>query len=248
MVFLCMALLAGCGMAQGRAEQTPEDALREMQRAVAQRDREQLSRYVDLEDFLGRTYDEAGHQTAVRIGELGKRYPKDPFFWHDTAFMENYAREHREISMEFMRQILSHYFSGKEPASSYDENPTSWLSGELGRLYRASQAEVTEIRQDGKKAVDCICRRAVRRIQLPNPVKSPVDNAVSVYEHEFHRGFSLFCFSAQADNFITELCCDLVFQHLCRLAHFLLKVVDECLSLCHGHFDSIGLGSGIHRC
>ncbi|MBQ9614988.1 MAG: hypothetical protein IJR38_01460 [Selenomonadaceae bacterium] len=153
MVFLCMALLAGCGMAQGRAEQTPEDALREMQRAVAQRDREQLSRYVDLEDFLGRTYDEAGHQTAVRIGELGKRYPKDPFFWHDTAFMENYAREHREISMEFMRQILSHYFSGKEPASSYDENPTSWLSGELGRLYRASRAEVTEIRQDGKKAV-----------------------------------------------------------------------------------------------
>ena len=153
MVFLCMALIAGCGMAQGRAEQMPEDALREMQRAVAQRDREKLSQYVDLEDFLGKAYDEAGHQTAIRIGELGKRYPKDPFFWHDTAFMEDYAREHREVSMEFMRQILTYYFSGKVSASSYDENPTLWLSGELGRLYRASTAEVAEIRQDGKKAI-----------------------------------------------------------------------------------------------
>ena len=134
LLLFCLTCAAGCGHATPEPVASPEAALKELQQAVRQRDMQKVACYVDLEPFLEHTYDESANETALLIRTLAGRYPEDPFFWHDTAFMQQYAKEHRDISLQFIHSILDNYFSGRTPAASYDENPTSWLSGELAKL------------------------------------------------------------------------------------------------------------------
>ena len=150
LLFLCMTCTAGCGTA-ARDTISPETALKELQLAVRERDAAKVASYVDLDRFLENTYDSSARETALAVETLHERYPEDPFFWHDTKFMQQYAIDHRGISLQFMKKILSHYFSKESPAASYDEDPESWLSGELGKLHAAGTAEIREIRHTGPR-------------------------------------------------------------------------------------------------
>lgn len=147
LLLLCMTFSTGCGNTAPKNTASPEAALKELQQAVQERDMPKVATYVDLDSFLAHTYDQSANETALAIEVLHERYPEDPFFWHDTAFMQQYARKHRDISLHFIRSILDYYFSKEVPVATYDENPTSWLSGELAKLHDASTAELTEIRR-----------------------------------------------------------------------------------------------------
>ena len=157
LLLLCMTCTAGCQSAHEDAP-SPETALHELQEAVKQRDVQKISSYVDLEQFLENTYDISAREMSTRIDVLAKRYPEDPFFWHTTEFMQQYAAEHRDISLHFIHDILAYYFANEAPAVSYDSNPTSWLSGELAKLHAASTAEWKEFRKLDKQHTIAVLR------------------------------------------------------------------------------------------
>ncbi len=137
----------GCHAAPSQSSPSPEDSFRELQLAVQAGNRDKIETLVDLDRFLEQSYDISASEMSKDILILHQRYPEDPFFWHDTAFMDAYTKEHRSVSLNFIRDILTCYFSGETPAETYDEAPTSWLSGELAKLYEASTAELKDIRR-----------------------------------------------------------------------------------------------------
>lgn len=142
--FIC---LTGCSSAPQASTEgsSPEAAVKELQQAVIERDLSRISSCTDMEAFLADTYDNSAREMSSVIGELHQRYPDDPFFWHDTEFMQQYAKDHRDISLMFINKILGYYFSNTVPAATYDENPESWLSGELKKLHDACKAEIQDI-------------------------------------------------------------------------------------------------------
>ena len=141
--------LTGCSSAPKTSKDvpSPETAIRELQQAVAGRDWGKVSACFDVDSFLADTYDNSALEMSTVIGELHQRYPDDPFFWHDTEFMQQYAREHRGISLLFINRILDFYFSNAVPAAAYDDNPESWLSGELAKIHDACRADILDIQQ-----------------------------------------------------------------------------------------------------
>lgn len=148
LLFLVLCL-TGCSSATKASEDviSPDTAIRELQQAVAERDWDKVSSCFDVDSFLADTYDRSARETAIVINELHQRYPEDPFFWHDTEFMQQYAKEHRDISLLFINRILGFYFSKTAPAAAYDDNPESWLSGELAKIHGACKAEILDINQ-----------------------------------------------------------------------------------------------------
>ena len=146
--FLFLVLcLTGCSSAPKAAKDviSPEAAVKELQQAVTNRDWDRVSSYFDVEFFLADTYDNSAWEMSVVISQLHDRYPDDPFFWHDTEFMQQYALDHRDISLLFINRILGFYFSKAAPAANYDDNPESWLSGELAKIHSACSAEIQDI-------------------------------------------------------------------------------------------------------
>ncbi len=151
-LFISIFMFTGCSSASDKSitDTSPEKALNELRQAIVARDSSKVHTLTDLDAFLADTYDVSSKETALLIGRLHERYPEDPFFWHDTEFMLNYSKEHREISLLFTHKILDYFFSKETPATDYDDNPESWLSGELSKLHKACTASVLEIQQSDK--------------------------------------------------------------------------------------------------
>ena len=106
--------------------------------------------------------------------------------------------------------------------------------------------------ENGKKAINRICRCAVRRVELPHPVKCAVYYAVAVKDHQSHGTFLavISLFSAQTDYLVAQFRRDLILQHLRGLAHLIFKLVNKLLAFPLSHLHTAGLfdrGSRIGR-
>ena len=135
-----------------RSERTPEYALSQAGKAIREKDEALLVQYVDVEQLFDAAYDEGSEELAKNIEELHAMYPEDFFFWHDTAFMRQYAKDHRVYALRLLQGIRQAYFTGAKPAASIEENPATWLSGEAVKFQEESDGECTGIRMEGNRA------------------------------------------------------------------------------------------------
>jgi len=153
-LLLGLVLLIGIG-AKGYcyySERTPEYALSQAAKAIREKDDGLLVQYVDVEGLFAAAYDEGAEELAKEVENLHAMYPEDFFFWHDTAFMRDYAKKHRGYALKLLQGIRQAYFTGAAPAASIEENPATWLAGETEKFQRESEGECQEIREAGNKA------------------------------------------------------------------------------------------------
>lgn len=153
-IFIALLLVIGFG-ASGycdHSERTPEYALSQAAKAIRERDDALLVQYVDVEGFLAAAYDEGSEELAKEVEHLHAMYPEDFFFWHDTAFMRDYAKTHRSYALKLLQGIRQAYFMGTEPAASIEENPATWLAGEVEKFRQVSEGECMAIREAGNRA------------------------------------------------------------------------------------------------
>lgn len=134
------------------SQRTPGYALEQAAKAIRDRDEGILIQYVDVEGFLEAAYDEGSEELSINVEKLHALYPEDFFFWHDTAFMRQYTREHRAFALNLLQGIRHAYFTRAVPASSIEENPVTWLAGETAKFQENSEGECTGIREEGQKA------------------------------------------------------------------------------------------------
>ena len=73
LLILLTLMLTGCGK-----EDSAENALAEMQVALAERNSEKLAERIDLEKFFAQTYDDVTVELVKNCAEYGKKYPTDP--------------------------------------------------------------------------------------------------------------------------------------------------------------------------
>ncbi|MBR3456658.1 MAG: hypothetical protein IKH16_00645 [Selenomonadaceae bacterium] len=134
------------------SERTPEYALAQAAKAVREKDESLLVQYVDVENLFEAAYDEGAEELAKEVENLHAMYPEDFFFWHDTAFMRQYAKDHRVYAMRLLQGIRQAYFTETPPAASIEENPATWLGGETEKFRENVEGECTGIREEGNKA------------------------------------------------------------------------------------------------
>ncbi len=153
-IFVGLFLLVGIG-ASGfcyYSERSPGYTLSQAAKAIRDRDDNLLVQYVDVEGFFAAAYDEGSEELAKEVEHLHAMYPEDFFFWHDTAFMREYAKTHRSYALKLLQGIRQAYFVGTAPAASIEENPATWLAGEVAKFQQASDGECIDIREEGNKA------------------------------------------------------------------------------------------------
>lgn len=102
---LTLGITGGCGK-----EDTPEDALRDIQMAIANQDRQLLETRVDTDKFLNTIYTDVTSEIADNVTELHNRYPDDPYFWNTPQFIRKYNEEHRGFYMSFVNASVDAYF------------------------------------------------------------------------------------------------------------------------------------------
>lgn len=103
---LTLGITGGCGT----KEDTPEDALKDIQTAIANQDRQLIESRVDVDKFLDNLYSDITVQIADNIPELHNRYPDDPYFWNTPEFIRKYNEEKRGFYMSFVNASANAYF------------------------------------------------------------------------------------------------------------------------------------------
>ena len=146
-LFLFAIFFTACGK-----EDSPEFATQEIQEALNQRDFKKFSARVDVEKLFAQIYRDATIELAANCTEFGKKYPKDPYFQHDGAFIKNYNETHRERHLEFARKSLDAYFSKVPAPENPHENPYSYVAHEFERLHSVSTAQVSDVQEKNNSA------------------------------------------------------------------------------------------------
>lgn len=144
-VFVAFAAFANGG-------DSPEYALRQAAKAVFEKDDILFAEYVDADALFDSAYDESAAELSRRVGELHARYPDDPFFWHDTAFMTDYTLNHKNDAMNLLQGIRYDYFNGRL-SDSFDTDPAAFLANETQKFIAASSAECVSVEENENDAV-----------------------------------------------------------------------------------------------
>ena len=152
-ILLLLAIVAG-GAAMCFDRHSPEYALTETGAALRARDAAKLAEFVESDAFLAAAYDDGAAELAEAVGTLHECYPQDMFFWHDTAFMRDYAAMHRAAALLAMRQALDLYLSGgaTKPAV-FETDPVAWGAADLASILSATSADIVSVQKDGSEAV-----------------------------------------------------------------------------------------------
>ncbi|MBR2214590.1 MAG: hypothetical protein IJ849_02390 [Selenomonadaceae bacterium] len=134
---------------------SPEYALEQAAEAFLQRDEMAFLRFVNEDKLIESAYDEGAMELAQNIAALRARYPDDFFFHHDTSFMLAYTKEHRPAALRLIRGAKQAYFTASRPAATIEENPATWLSGEIEKFCRSAKGECVKLEErEGKAYAD----------------------------------------------------------------------------------------------
>ena len=109
-LLLIAAFALGISGGCGTKEDTPEDALRDIQTAIANQDKQLIESRVNIDEFLNNLYSDVKNQIADNITELHNRYPNDPYFWNTPEFIRQYNEDKRSFYMSFVTASVNAYF------------------------------------------------------------------------------------------------------------------------------------------
>ena len=143
-----MILCAGCG----REEDTPQNALTEIQVALADRDFETLSKRVDIEKFFAQIYDAVTLELAANYDFYKEKYPDDPYFQHDAEFLKKYNADFKELHLNFANEVKAAYFAKLPEPETPEENPYAYVANEFEKVRRAVNAEIQNVTIDKNSA------------------------------------------------------------------------------------------------
>ncbi|MBR1397580.1 MAG: hypothetical protein IJ563_08625 [Selenomonadaceae bacterium] len=151
--FLMIAALAlgitgsGCGK-----EDMPEDALKDIQVAIAKQDKELLATRVDVDKFLDMTYNDVTEAIANNVGELHNRYPDDPYFWNTPQFIRTYNDSHRNFYMSFVNASVNAYFDPNVKLDSFINIFAIQCANEFKNLCAAMNTKIINTKVEGSHA------------------------------------------------------------------------------------------------
>ncbi len=141
-------LIAGCGN-----DDTPEKALADIQNALSNKNYNELSERVDLEEFFGKVYDDSTVELAKNYEEYKQKYPEDPYFQHDKDFLLKYNVDYREMHLKFLRDVQEAYFKKIPAPDKPEDNPYAYVADEFEKVRWATVATIKNISVDKNKAV-----------------------------------------------------------------------------------------------
>ena len=141
-------LIAGCGN-----DDTPEKALADIQNALSNKNYNELSERVDLEEFFGKVYDDSTVELAKNYDEYKQKYPEDPYFQHDKDFLLKYNVDYREMHLRFLRDVQEAYFKKIPAPDKPEDNPYAYVADEFEKVRWATVATIKNISVDKNKAV-----------------------------------------------------------------------------------------------
>lgn len=144
---LAATSFAGCGK-----EDSPSDALAELQTALNEKNPDKLSERIDLENFFAQTYDDATIELAKNYDEYSKKYPDDPYFQHDAKFLEKYNLDHRELHLKFLSGVQNSYFAKIPEPETPEKNPHAYVANEFEKVRLACDADVKNISVNENRA------------------------------------------------------------------------------------------------
>ena len=147
LLILLTLTMTGCGK-----EDSVENALAEMQVALAERNSEKLAERIDLEKFFAQTYDDVTVELVKNCAEYGKKYPTDPYFQHDAEFLQEYNSKHRDLHLKFLRDVEAAYFAKLPEPATPEENPHAYVANEFEKILQASTAAVKDTKVEGNHA------------------------------------------------------------------------------------------------
>ena len=143
MILSAAIFLSGCGK-----EDSPEIALDEIKIALETRDVKKLSERVNLDEFFSATYDVVTAELAKNYDVYKTKYPDDPYFQHDAAFITNYNAEHKNLHLKFLRDVVDAYFAKIPAPENPQDNPAAYVANEFELTRRAVDVTVKKILVD----------------------------------------------------------------------------------------------------
>lgn len=149
LVFLLSAVLAGCYHLYETRQ--VEYAAAQIAKAITMRDALLFERYVDVTRLVERGYDDGSRVLSDNVTDLHERYPEDPFFWHDAAFMRAYTAKHRKDALRFIREGMHRYFIDAGDPPVFSDDPTGFVAHEVGKIIEVTRAAIVEKRASGDR-------------------------------------------------------------------------------------------------
>ncbi len=144
-----LILCAGCGEEK---KDSPENALAEIQTALAERNFEKLSARVDSEKLFAQIYDDATLELAANYDYYKEKYPDDPYFQHDAEFLKKYNADFRDLHLKFANDVKAAYFAKMPAPAIPEENPQAYVANEFEELRRAVNTKIQSIVVDKDSA------------------------------------------------------------------------------------------------
>ena len=146
-LILAVIFLTGCGQ-----EDSPEAALNEIKIALAEKDSIKLSERVDLDKFFSTAYDATTVELAKKYNAYKAQYPDDPYFQHSADFLTTYNTEHKELHLNFLRNVSDSFFAKMPEPLTPEDNPAAYVACEFEKLRQATDAVIKETRIDNDRA------------------------------------------------------------------------------------------------
>ena len=144
---LALGISSGCGK-----EDTPEDAMREIQTAIANQDRQALESRVDVDKFLNDLYSDITEQIADNIPKLHESYPDDPYFWNTPQFIRKYNEEHRIFYMSFVNAAVNAYFDPNVKPDNFLNTFSIQCANEFKNICNAIDTKTSKAAINGDQA------------------------------------------------------------------------------------------------
>lgn len=152
-VIVVLLVVVGGGIGYTyQSERTPEHAMAELMNGLAAKDYNKVKQYADVDALIENDYDESTKILATDIAKLHELYPKDWFFCHDTAFMQDYIAARRGDDLVFIRRVLDFYMDDKAVPLSKAEGQAQWLSSEMVKFADNYTAKLTSVQKQGGTA------------------------------------------------------------------------------------------------
>ena len=146
-LILMTFFLSSCGISD-----SPEDSLQEIQDALNKRDFEKFSARVDTEKLFAQIYEDATIELAKNCETYGQKYPRDPYFQHDSDFIRKYNAEHKDLHLDFARKSMAAYFENLPEPKEPNENPYAYVAHEFTKIHLVSTAAVEDVKINGNSA------------------------------------------------------------------------------------------------
>ena len=124
---------------------TPEIALEEIRRAIADRDYEKFCERVELSEFLDVSYDEATEELAKNCDRFHELYPHDLFFQFGEQNIRDYNQKYRAVHIGFLERFIVACFGGNlKMPRSFEADPVNCAAYAFQKIYKMMKTTVKE--------------------------------------------------------------------------------------------------------